>query len=123
MNDFESYLSAIQDLEKRERMENIFSFIKTAFPHLKEEIKWNQPMFTNHGTFIIAFSISKGHISVAPEPDAINRFKAEIEKAGYSLTPNLFRIKWGDKIDFELLYRIIAYNIEAKKDAKTFWRQ
>ena len=37
------------------------------FPQLKEENKWNQPMFNDHGTFIIGFSIAKGHIAVAPE--------------------------------------------------------
>jgi uncharacterized protein YdhG (YjbR/CyaY superfamily) len=39
---------------------------------LKEEIKWNQPMFSDHGTFIIGFSIAKEHIAVAPEAVVIS---------------------------------------------------
>ena len=65
-------------------MEDILNYVKNKFPGLKEVIKWNQPMFTDHGTFIIGFSISKGHISVAPKPAAITLFEKDIEKAGYT---------------------------------------
>ncbi|HOV69065.1 MAG TPA: iron chaperone [Clostridia bacterium] len=122
MQDFQSYLNSIEDPGKRERMENILSFIKNSFPQLKEEIKWNQPMFTDHGTFIIGFSIAKNHISVAPEAVTIEHFAKDVRQAGYSYTKELFRIKWGDKVDFDLLRRIVAYNIESKKNAVRFWR-
>lgn len=122
MNDFQMFLDGISDPDKRERMESILSDIKTAFPQLNEEIKWNQPMFTDHGTFIIAFSIAKNHIAVAPESEVIERFEKEIEQAGYSYTKELFRIKWTDKVDYDLLRKIVAYNIEDKKDMTRFWR-
>lgn len=122
MKDFHMYLNDIDDPGKRERMENILNHIKNTFPQLKEEIRWNQPMFTDHGTYIIGFSIAKFHIAVAPEPAAIDQFKKEIEDAGYSYTKGLFRIKWTDKIDYDLLQKIVAYNIESKKDMKKFWR-
>ncbi|NLO82332.1 MAG: iron chaperone [Clostridiales bacterium] len=122
MRDFKTYLDSIDDPVKKERMENILSYIKKTFPQLEEEIKWNQPMFTDHGTFIIAFSIAKNHISVAPEPAAIQLFKKEIEEAGYTCTKGLFRVKWTDKVDYDLLRKMIAYNIESKKDMKKFWR-
>ena len=79
MKDFQSFLDNIDEVDKRERLEEIFKHIKGKFPQLKEEIKWNQPMFTDHGTFIIAFSISKGHISVSPEMAAIKLFEEEIK--------------------------------------------
>ncbi len=60
-------------------------------------------MFIDHGTFIIRFSISKGHLAVAPEAAVIKLFEREIEKTGYSHTKELFRIKCTDKVDFELL--------------------
>lgn len=122
MSGFQMFLNNIDDPAKRERMESILSYIKTIFPQLKEEIKWNQPMFTDHGTFIIAFSIAKGHIAVAPEEVVIKQFEKEIEEAGYSHTKGLFRIKWTDKVDYELLRKIVAYNIENKKDIEKFWR-
>jgi uncharacterized protein YdhG (YjbR/CyaY superfamily) len=122
MKDFQMYLYNIANLDKRERMESILNHVKKKFPQLKEEIKWNEPMFSDHGTFIIGFSIAKGHIAVAPEPVVISLFEKEIEKAGYSHTQGLFRIKWTDKIDFNLLDKMIAYNIEDKKDMTKFWR-
>jgi len=122
MKDFKAFLDTIAEPEKKERMNEILVIIKEKFPQLKEEVKWNQPMFTDHGTFIIAFSIAKGHIAVAPEAKVINQFEKEIKKAGYSLTQQLFRIKWNDKVDYDLLFKIIAFNIEDKKDFTKFWR-
>ena len=122
MKDFKDFLKSIKEAKKRERMEEILSHIKKEFPQLKEEIKWNQPMFTDHGTFIIAFSIAKEHIAVAPEGVVISLFEREIKKAGYSHTKELFRIKWTDQVDYNLLDKLIAYNIDDKKDMTKFWR-
>lgn len=122
MKDFKDFLKSIKEAKKRERMEEILSHIKKEFPQLKEEIKWNQPMFTDHGTFIIAFSIAKEHIAVASEGVVISLFEKEIKKAGYSHTKELFRIKWTDQVDYNLLDKLIAYNIDDKKDMTKFWR-
>lgn len=119
---FETFLNAISEQNKKDRMEDILDHIKKKFPQLKEEIKWNQPIFSDHGTFIIGFSIAKGHISVAPESVVIDLFKEDIEKAGYTHTEELFRIKWTEKVDHDLLDKIVAYNIENKKDMIKFWR-
>jgi hypothetical protein len=122
MKDFQMFLDSMREPDKRERMENILKYVKEKFPQLKEEIKWNQPMFSDHGTFIIGFSVAKGHIAVAPEALVISLFEKEIEEAGYSHTQGLLRIKWTDKVDFDLLDKIIAYNIENKKGMTSFWR-
>ena len=122
MKDFQMFLNNIGETDKKERMKGILNDIKRHFPQLKEEIKWNQPMFTDHGTFIIGFSISKAHIAVAPEAVVISLFEKEIEEAGYSHTQELFRIKWTDQVDFDLLHKLVAYNIENKKDMTKFWR-
>ncbi|WP_296561628.1 hypothetical protein [uncultured Acetobacterium sp.] len=79
-------------------------------------------IFSDHGTFIIGFSIAKGHIAVAPEALVISLFEKEIEQAGYSHTKELFRIKWTDQVDFDLLHKLVNYNIENKKDMIKFWR-
>jgi uncharacterized protein YdhG (YjbR/CyaY superfamily) len=34
----------------------------------------------------------------------------------------MFRIKWTDAVDYELLKKIVAFNIEDKKDFTKFWR-
>jgi uncharacterized protein YdhG (YjbR/CyaY superfamily) len=123
MKEFRDFLDNIGEENKRERMASILGNIKRMFPQLKEEIRWNQPMFTDHGTFIIAFSVAKAHIAVAPEAPVMKYFEKDIEDAGYSHTKELFRIKWTDNVNYDLLYKIVAYNIEDKKDTKTFWRK
>lgn len=122
MKDFQTYLDNIGEPAKKERMTDLLHNIKENFPQLKEEIKWNQPMFSDHETFIIGFSIAKEHIAVAPEAEVISLFEKEIEQAGYSHTKNLFTIKWAQNVDYDLLYKMIAYNIEDKKGVTDFWR-
>lgn len=122
MKDFSDFLKGIDEPDKRERMGTILNHIKEKFPQLNEEIKWSKPMFSDHGTFIIGFSISKGHIAVAPEAVVIRLFEKELEEAGYSHTQGLFRIKWTDEVDLDLIDKIIEFNIEDKKDMTKYWR-
>lgn len=104
-------------------MEEIFSWIFKTFPNLEGKIAWNQPMFINHNTFIIGFSYSKKHISVAIEKLALDKFSKDIEKAGYSQSLMLFYINWDQKTNYDLLKKMIEFNIQDKKDCLTFWRK
>lgn len=84
MEPFERYLNFIDNPTHREKLMDIFRWIETNYPELKPEYKWNQPMYTHHGTFIIGFSTAKRHIAVAPEEKALIRFQDVIQDAGYS---------------------------------------
>ncbi|MHA6261558.1 iron chaperone [Sporosarcina sp. CAU 1771] len=106
MEVFEAYLSGIDNPDHRERAEEVLKWITNEFPNLEPLIKWNTPMFADHGTFIISFSTAKYHLSVAPELAGIVQFKDEIELAGYSSTKGLFRIAWNEQINYELLESI-----------------
>lgn len=66
METFKEFLSKIENEENRNKLASILDFIQNRFSQLKQEIKWNQPMFIDHGTFIIAFSVSKEHIAISP---------------------------------------------------------
>ena len=121
MEVFKDYLSKIENEAHRSRMREVLSRIHNTFPTLTPKIAWNQPMFTDHGTFIIGFSAAKQHFAVSP--DSITVFSDDIAKSGYSRGSNLFRIKWDEPVDFALLERIIQYNREDKKDCATFWRK
>ena len=57
---------------------------------------------------------------MAPEAVVISLFEKEIEEAGYSHTREIFRIKWTDNVDLDLMHRMVAYNIEDKKDMTAF---
>ena len=122
METFDDFLATIDDLEHRAKLDDIFVWVRETFPHLEERIAWNQPMFTDHGTFIISFSVAKAHFAVAPEAVPLEVFQMQIREAGYTQTKQLFRIKWSQAVDYDLLRDIIAFNIEDKAGHTSFWR-
>lgn len=122
MEVFAEYLAQIDNPQQRARTEEVLNWVTKKFPDLMPKIAWNQPMFTDHGTFIIGFSIAKHHLAVAPEKAGIDRFSAEIVLAGYDHTKQLIRIKWDSPLDFSLLEQIIEFNILDKADCSSFWR-
>lgn len=122
MNTHKEFIDQIDELDKRDRVRMVLDHIKERYPQLKEEIKWNQPMFSDHGTYIIGFSISKGHISLSPEAHTLDIFDEEIKKSGYERTKMTMKIKWKEKVDLDLIDGMIDYNIEDKKDMTRFWR-
>ena len=117
------FLARIDDPQHRDRMEEILDWVGKTFAHLAPRIAWNQPMFTDHGTFIIGFSVAKHHMAVAPERAAIIRFSDEITQAGYEHSKELVRIPRSQPVDYILLERMIAFNIADKADCPTFWRK
>lgn len=123
MEEFQDFLTKIEEERHKARMEEIFARIMERFPELNRRMAWNQPMFTDHGTFIIGFSMAIKHMSVAPERAAMERFSDEIKRAGYSAGKELFRIPWDSPVNFELLEKIIRFNIEDKAGCRSFWRK
>ena len=123
MKEFHSFIEKIDDLGHREIMANIVSWVHEQFPGLERVVKWNQPMFLDHGTFIIAFSIAKGHFSLAPEAYGMEMFREKAIELGYNTTKMLIKVKWNDTIDYEFLRQIIDFNIADKKECNSFWRQ
>lgn len=122
MKDFKEYLESIEEISYRDRMEEVLKWISETYPELETRIAWNQPMFTHHGTYIIGFSHSKNHIAMSPETKSIQEFKSAIEDIGLSHTDNIIRIKWEDPTPYELMRRLIDYNIKDKQGYTKFWR-
>ncbi|MDG0791485.1 iron chaperone [Cohnella ginsengisoli] len=123
MEIFAEYLARIDNPSHRERLETVFGWITDNFQALTPKIAWNQPMFTDHGTFIIGFSTAKPHMAVAPEKAGILRFADDIAQAGYAHTKELVRIPWDSPVDLALLEKLIAFNIADKANCDTFWRK
>ncbi|MEC0284008.1 iron chaperone [Terribacillus saccharophilus] len=123
MKAFADYLAQIDNPQHRERTEEVLKWVAEKYPNMEQKIAWNQPMFTDHGTFIIGFSIAKQHLAVAPEKAGIDHFSDDIVQAGYDHTKQLVRIKWDGPVDYSLLERMIEFNIMEKADCKTFWRK
>ena len=77
MEVFTEFLGRIDNPQQRDRTEEFLVQVSEKFPDLMPTIKWNQPMFTDHGTYIIGFSIAKSHLAVAPEEAGIIHFSIE----------------------------------------------
>ena len=120
---FAEYIARIDNPQHRARMEEVLGWVHQKFPGLLPKIAWNQPMFTDHGTYIIGFSVSKHHLVAAPEKAGINHFSDEIMLVGYDHTKELIRIPWDGPVNFLLLEKMIEYNILDKADCSTFWRK
>lgn len=123
MDIFAEYLSQIENEGHRSRLEDIFGWIMARFPTLSPRVAWNQPMFTDHGTFIIGFSVAKGHLAIAPEKAGILHFSEEIKRVGYEHSQQLIRIKWTDPVNYDFLEKVIAFNMTDKADCSLFWRK
>ena len=123
MKEFEAFLAGIEDPQHRARTEEVLAFVAEKFPKLQPRIAWNQPMFTDHGTFIVGFSVAKKHLAVGPEIAGVKHFAAAIAAAGYSHTQMLVRFPWEKPVNYMLLEEMIAYNIKDKADCTSFWRK
>lgn len=123
MDTFTEFIAEIEQPEQRARVEEVLTWATTKFPTLEKKIAWNQPMLTDHGTFIIGFSVSKKHFAVAPEALGIEVFSDQIKEAGYGQTKNLMQIPWESPIDYGLLERMIEFNISDKANYSSFWRK
>lgn len=117
-----NYLDKIEDIQQKEKVKVILSTIENSFPDLEIVVKWNQPMFITHGTFIIAISYSKKHISIAPEQAALSEFEEEFTQKGYHRTKELLLYPWDEPHDLELINKMVAFNIEDKKEMTKLWR-
>lgn len=122
MNTFASYLNKIENIEHQTRMADILAWIQQNYPDLVPVIKWNQPMFTDHETYIIGLSVSKNHFSIAPEVKTINLFEEDIQAAQYERTANTIKVKWTQPVSYDLFKKMIDFNIIDKKNTKQFWR-
>jgi uncharacterized protein len=123
MEVFTNFLAGMDNSVNRGKTEEVLSWIKNKYTNLNAEIRWNQPMFTDHGTFIMGFSVSKKHLAVAPESVTIIHFEDDIMKAGYDHTKELIRIPWNHPVNYQLLAKMIEFNILDKTDCFTFWRK
>ncbi|MWC30635.1 iron chaperone [Paenibacillus sp. MMS18-CY102] len=123
MEVFAEYLARIDNPQHRDRTEEVLGWVTRKFPNLEPKIAWNQPMFTDHDTYIIGFSIAKLHLAVAPERAGIIHFSDEIVQAGYDHSNQLVRIQWKSPVDYLLLEKMIQFNITEKAGCTTFWRK
>ncbi len=118
---FRAYVEGITDLEMREKMESVLVYCCDQYPQLIPKIAWNQPMLTDHGTYIIGFSVAKDHIVVGLELNTMAHFADMIKAEGLVTKKMTFQIKRKQAIPERLLKTIIDQTLVLKKDIHTFW--
>ncbi|CAM4220622.1 iron chaperone [Listeria booriae] len=123
MEVFEEFIGNIENPEHQARMAEVLAWIETEYPDLGQRVAWNQPMFTDHGTFIIGFSVSKKHMAIAPEGEGMARLADAIAASGYPTTKMLIQMPWDKPVDYTLIKTIIDFNIADKAECTTFWRK
>lgn len=117
---FADYLPKIADHPHQEEFFAVLDWVLTQHPELTPVVKWNQPMFTHHGTFIIGFSASKAHFSVAPE--VLDEVLEVVEDAGYTHGTKLFRVPFGKPVNYAVIEHVIQHNMRVKQNVTSFWR-
>lgn len=122
MHPFESFLKGIDHPTHKQKTKEVLDWVEKTYPNLELVVKWNQPMFISHGTYIIGFSMSKKHLACSPEQKTILKFNDELASLGYDATSMIFRIPWDKEIDYNLLSKMIDYNIKDKEGYDKFWR-
>ena len=60
------YLAQAKAPQRRVRMAEVLEWAERTFSGLEPRVAWNQPVFTDHGTFIVGISVSAGHLAVSP---------------------------------------------------------
>jgi uncharacterized protein YdhG (YjbR/CyaY superfamily) len=122
MEAFAAILSDIENPEHRARTTEVLAWVAGRFPALGTRVAWGQPMFTDHGTFILSLKVSKKHLGIVPETVAIEHYADRIAAAGYESSHMIIRVPWDKPVDYALLEALIEFNLRDKADCKTFWR-
>ncbi|GEL90147.1 MULTISPECIES: iron chaperone [Pediococcus] len=122
METFTEFIDTIDNSDHQSRVREVLQWVSDTFPQLEKRIAWNQPMFTDHGTFIIGFSVSKKHLAFTPEEAGISHFEDDLKAANIDHTKGIVRMPWDQPFNYELLKQMIEFNIHDKAAIETFWR-
>lgn len=119
--DVAAYIAAFPP-QVRAVLRKIRATIRKAAPDAEERISWGMPAYSQDGmlTFFAAF---KGHISIFPGPEGIEKFKKEL--APYGTSKGTVKFPLGTPVPYGLINRIVKFRVkenraraEAKKKKK-----
>ena len=119
----EEYLGSIADERHRTKFKELLDWVHATWPQLVCEVKWNQPMFMDHGTFIIGLTALTNHVTVGSEPRAFEHAMPLIEQQHLKRGKKTFQIPYERSDAWKVLEQIIEFTIADKRDVQTFWDQ
>lgn len=95
-----------------EKLSQINQYIKQNFPNMTPYIGYGMPAYKIKHS-IIYFAANKVHIGIYPHNEAIRHFADELKP--YKTSKGAFQIPYHIEIPFELIGRVIAFNINLFK--------
>lgn len=116
-----NYVNNLESVEIKERYLKIIEPLLLEHSDLVVETKYNLPTLTKDGCFIFSCSPFKNYISIMFEKPTLEHFTSEIKANNYNLTKTTFNIKYSQDIDYELLLKMIAFQLELRKGSNKFW--
>jgi uncharacterized protein YdhG (YjbR/CyaY superfamily) len=98
--------------EVRAVLRKLRAAIRKAAPDAAEKISWGMPAYSLDGmlTFFAAF---KGHVSIFPGPEGIEKFKKEL--APYGTSKGTVRFPLGTPVPYGLITRIVKFRVRENK--------
>ncbi|WP_429970269.1 iron chaperone [Fructilactobacillus sp. Tb1] len=122
MKTFSEYLTGIDNPEHREKFKQVINWVKTNYPNLEFVMKYNQPMFLDHNSYITSFNAAKNHYTIGLEgQEIVKHFIPEIEAVGLKYGHKTIQIPYNTDIPSSLFKHIIDFKIDQKKDMTSFW--
>ncbi len=118
----ELYFTNIINTKHREKLQDLYKFILSVNPNLKVHYGWNQPMVMYENTFICALTSATNHFSIALDQRVLNELEAELITNGFIILKKIAKINYNQKLNYQLITKIILLSIDVKKDAKGFWQ-
>lgn len=107
----EAYIAGFPP-EVRTVLTRIRATIRKAAPEAIEKISWGMPAYSLDGmlTFFAAF---KGHVSIFPGPEGIEKFRKEL--APYGTSKGTVRFPFGTPVPYGLIGRIVKFRVKENK--------
>ncbi|EKK20371.1 hypothetical protein B808_5 [Fructilactobacillus florum 8D] len=122
MNNLTTYLANIKDPAHQACFKNVLTWIDNQFPQLTLEMRYNQPMFTVHKTYIIGLSAATAHYAIGVERSSeMKVIQAEIERLQLSCGKKVIRIPYELPLPTELLQTLITARLKTKANCHNFW--
>ncbi len=118
----ERYFLSIPNIKHQKQLRDLYKFILEVDPNLKAHYGWNQPMITYENTFICALNNATNHFSIALDKRVLDELGAELINNGFIILKKIAKINYNQKLNYQLITKMILLSIDIKKGAKGFWQ-
>jgi uncharacterized protein YdhG (YjbR/CyaY superfamily) len=100
----DAYAAALPD-QPREVLETVRRLIATNVPGVQESIRYQMPVFTIDGIYLVYVGAWKHHIGLYPIPELHPDLEADV--APYRTKIDTVRFLYKDPIPYEIIERLI----------------